>query len=455
VEGNAFSLTVSGTGFLQGAVVTFHLINMPTTFISSTQLTAAIPASAIAVAGNFDVIVNNPNGFASPLVLFSVVNPAPGGAALAPPSAPAGSNALLLTVTGTGFTAASVVMVNGSPRATTFVNATTLQAMLLGSDLAQPGTLKITVVAPPPGGGTSPVLTFPVTHLIPQVNSLSPASSQAGGNSLPLQVIGSNFETSSVILVNNVARPTTYATSNTLSMSLSQSDLSTPGTLNIAVTNPAPGGGTTGTLPFTIAAANPAPQLRDLQPTKSQVQTSGTISLQVIGANFESSSVILVNSAVRPTTYVNPTILTTSLSGNDLSTSGILNVAVMNPAPGGGTTSSVQFKVEDYTFTGPPAATKVTAGIPANFTFTLAPGSGGFSSPVTFAISTTLPAGTEPSFLPSATITPNTSMPTVTLSISTSPHTAASLPFSSRRRSIRQETGRAALYWNLPDCVFY
>ena len=127
----------------------------PTSLVSDTQLTALIPASAIAVVGYPNVVVTNPGGLASVPLPFTVINPPPGGGSVSPPSLPAGSNALTLNVTGTGFTQGSVVLVNGSSRVTTFESSTLLQATLLASDLAQGGTLNLTVMNPPPGGGTT------------------------------------------------------------------------------------------------------------------------------------------------------------------------------------------------------------------------------------------------------------------------------------------------------------
>jgi len=49
------------------------------------------------------------------------------------------------------------VLVNGATRVTTFVSSTLLQATLLPSDLAQSGTLIITVMNTEPGGTTGPM----------------------------------------------------------------------------------------------------------------------------------------------------------------------------------------------------------------------------------------------------------------------------------------------------------
>ncbi len=174
--GPAFALTVNGSGFVQGSQVSFNLNNVTTTFVSSSQLTAAIPASAIAIAGNPYVIVTNPDGYVSTFVTFVVSS---GLESLSPPSVPAGSNALLLSVIGTGFAPASTVLVNGSPRATAYVNSTLLQATLLSSDLAQSGTLIITVMDPPPGGGAEGTLSLIVTGY--KVSASSPSQTVSAG----------------------------------------------------------------------------------------------------------------------------------------------------------------------------------------------------------------------------------------------------------------------------------
>ena len=55
-----FNLTVNGSGFVAGSVVKWNGANRTTTFVSPTQLTAAIPASDIASAGTAQVTVTSP-----------------------------------------------------------------------------------------------------------------------------------------------------------------------------------------------------------------------------------------------------------------------------------------------------------------------------------------------------------------------------------------------------------
>lgn len=56
-----FTLTVNGTGFVQGAVVGWNGIPLATTFISSSQLTATVPAQDVATSGTASVTVLSPS----------------------------------------------------------------------------------------------------------------------------------------------------------------------------------------------------------------------------------------------------------------------------------------------------------------------------------------------------------------------------------------------------------
>jgi hypothetical protein len=160
--------------------VSFNLVNVPTTLISSTVLLASIPASAIAVAGNPYVIVTNPGGATSAALTFTVNNPTPATGSITPQSLPAGSNALTLNVTGTSYTPNSVVLVNGAARSTTYVGSTLLRATLLPSDIMHSAMVNITVSNPPPGGGTTAALPLAVADY--NVIAVSPAQTLTAGS---------------------------------------------------------------------------------------------------------------------------------------------------------------------------------------------------------------------------------------------------------------------------------
>jgi hypothetical protein len=177
--GPAFTLLLTGNGFTANTIVTFNSSVVSSAFVSPTELQAAIPPSAIAVGGTPLVTAANPGGSPSIVVTFTVNNPVPGENSLSPSSLPVGNAAATINVSGTNFNASSKVLVNGNPRATTFVSATSLNAALLASDLAQSGTLNVTVINPAPAGGVTSPMPFVVGSF--SLNAQTPATSIPAG----------------------------------------------------------------------------------------------------------------------------------------------------------------------------------------------------------------------------------------------------------------------------------
>ena len=81
--GPAFTLTVTGTNFVSGASVRWNGGSRTTTFVSASQLTAAIPAADIAGAGTAQVTVANPGASLSNALPFTMTA-APTLSALSP-----------------------------------------------------------------------------------------------------------------------------------------------------------------------------------------------------------------------------------------------------------------------------------------------------------------------------------------------------------------------------------
>jgi hypothetical protein len=75
--GPDFTLTVNGTGFVSGSTVNWNGIPLATTFISSSQLTAVVPASDVSGVGTASVTVNNPGpgGGNSNVAFLLITNP--------------------------------------------------------------------------------------------------------------------------------------------------------------------------------------------------------------------------------------------------------------------------------------------------------------------------------------------------------------------------------------------
>src|SRR5438445_8114281 len=172
----------------------------------------------------------------------------------------------------------------------------------------------------------------------PALTSLSSDNTTVGGPAFTLTVTGANFAAASTVRWNSVSRPTTYVRSTQLQASISAADVAGVGTFQISVASPAPGGGTSGSLPFAVIAPKPAPTLTSISPTTATAG-SPAVTLVATGANFAGTSVLRVNGSDRTTTVASASQLTATVPASDLAAVGSLNVSVSTPAPGGGTSA--------------------------------------------------------------------------------------------------------------------
>jgi hypothetical protein len=231
---------------------------------TATPGTHALGALARDAAGN--------TGASAPVsVVVASGHPAPTLASLTPAGVRAGRSAFTLTVTGTGFVAASAVHWNGAPRPTTFVGDTRLTASIAATDVAAPGTASVTVVTPGPGGGTSEARTFTIRNPAPSITSLTPSSTRAGTLGLTLTVDGAGFVATSTVRWNGAARPTTFVSATRLTAAIPALDTLVPGTAAVTVATPGPGGGTSAPATFTVTSPlslGPAPAAAAVGPAR-------------------------------------------------------------------------------------------------------------------------------------------------------------------------------------------
>jgi hypothetical protein len=232
----AFTLTVSGSNFVSGSTVQWGGTALTTTFVSATQLTAAVPANLVAAAGSVNVTVVNPGPVTSAPAVFTIGS-APAISSLSPSSVSAGAPGFNLTVSGSGFVAASTVQWAGTPLTTTFVSATQLTAAVPANLLTAPASVNITVVNP------GPVTSAPAVFTVgagPTITSITPSATTAGAPSFTLTVNGSGFNASSVIRLAGQALSTTFVSANQLSAVITPSLIPSAGTVSITVANAGP-----------------------------------------------------------------------------------------------------------------------------------------------------------------------------------------------------------------------
>jgi len=173
-----------------------------TTYVSSTQLTAAITAGDLAAAASASAMVLNktPGGGASGAVSFAVTNPVPVLSDVSPSNIAAGASAFTLTVNGSGFVATSSVLWNGNARTTTYVSANQLTVAINAADVAIFGTAFVAVINPTPGGGASTNAVFTITtNPAPAVSAIQPNVAAVNSSAFTLTVSGNGFVAASTV----------------------------------------------------------------------------------------------------------------------------------------------------------------------------------------------------------------------------------------------------------------
>jgi uncharacterized protein (TIGR03437 family) len=395
--GPGFTLTITGYGFASGATLELGGANLTTTFVSTTQLTAFVPASLISSPGTPQVQIMNPDGGVS--ALFGPFTVAAGGpiiTALSPRATTVEDPfpSLALTVNGGGFESDAVVQWNGSPLATTFVSTTELSATVPQSLFATTGTAVVRVLS---DGALSNAVNFHVDNSL--ISSLSPPYVVAGGPGFTLTINGSGFIPGATLEFANATLPTTFISTTQLSAFVPAAVISSPSSGRVLIANP--DGDASGEFgPYVIAPAFPT--ITGLNP--SAISTGDpfpTLTLTINGSGFASNAIAQWNGSPLATTFVNTTQLSAAVPHNLITTSGTALVTVFS---NGATSNALNFVIA--------TAPTITSFNPASVTA----GTAGFSLTVN---------GTG--FLPGARVSMGGTLPTTYVS---STQLIASVPAS-------------------------
>jgi hypothetical protein len=164
-DGTFGATSYGNTIFASGGtgVGTFPIDVVAGDFDSNGSPDLAVYFSFFTIEGNVAVGLNQ-----------AVINPVPAISSLGTTSVSEGSSNLALTVNGSNFQSSSAVQWNGVPLTTSFVSSTQLQATIPAADLAEEGTVNVTVLNT--GGRISNGLPFVITILPPAASLSGPAS---------------------------------------------------------------------------------------------------------------------------------------------------------------------------------------------------------------------------------------------------------------------------------------
>jgi hypothetical protein len=182
----------------------------------------------------------------------------------------------------------------------------------------------------------------------PTIVSLAPSKATVGAIGPLVAVTGTGFVGRSVVRVDGQDLPTQFVGPTELRATLPTMKLATVGTLAITVHTPAPGGGTSAAASF--AVENPVPGLTMLSPTSVLVGAPDT-TITLTGSGFVSTSKVTFGGADIATKLLSDTKLEATIPSTKLTAAGMFPIAVVTPAPGGGTSPSIAFVVANPTVT--------------------------------------------------------------------------------------------------------
>jgi centrosomal CEP192-like protein/fibronectin type III domain protein/List-Bact-rpt repeat protein len=281
VAGSAgLTLTVNGSGFVPSSVVRWNGVARTTTFVSGSQLRAAITSSDLASQGSIAVSVFTPAPGGGTSGAQSFVISAPAISLTSSSIAPAMLSGLNVTQ---GLADADGVTFAITWNAASGASSYRYAAAFNDGTAAQQGTvtglLSLQLRMPYHVSGAAFgafvclrsisstgvqsadqacsalwVPAPPVSAPVPVLSSLTPATAIAGGPAFTLTVSGSGFVASSGVRWNGTGRVTTYISSTELRASISATDIAAVSVAQVSVLTPAPGGGTSAAKSFTVTA---------------------------------------------------------------------------------------------------------------------------------------------------------------------------------------------------------
>lgn len=175
---------------------------------------------------------------------------------VSPSQSVAGNPGFVMTVAGSNFRAGSVVYWDGSPRPTSFLGPSTLQAVISADDVADGGAKSVVVMTPMPGAASSGSLIHTVVNPVPSLVLVSPVRTTAGCGPFTLTVTGAGFVPSSVVRWQGSALATSFVSPTALRATVPAGLIASEGSGSITVSSPLPVGGVTAARPVTVTASS-------------------------------------------------------------------------------------------------------------------------------------------------------------------------------------------------------
>ena len=328
-------LTVTGSNFVDGSVVTFSgtgITVLSTTFVSATQLSITVSVASTATTGLRSVTVVRPDLGQSTLANAFTVAPLPTITSITPTSRGQGAANQNITVTGTNFRSGATASFSGTGITVNSVTVSSATTAVVNITVAATATLGLRdlTITNSIGGSVTRAGIFTVAAA-PTITSITPASRGQGAVSQSLTFVGTGFAAGAAvsfsgtgITVNSV----TVVSATQLTVNISIAATATTGLRDVNVANTTNAGRSTKVGAFTVGAA---PTFTSLSRTSQTRNT--TVTVTVNGSGFLAGATLLFSGTgitVNSVTFVSATQFTVSLTVASTATTGARTVTIVN-----------------------------------------------------------------------------------------------------------------------------
>jgi hypothetical protein len=280
------NLTITGTNYLAGAVVTVNGNTCIQGTLNATTITCTTPSGS---AAGVDVVVTNPDGQAVTATNSFRYQAAPTVTSVTPDGGPtAGSQTV--TITGTGFDTTNGVSATIDGSACGTVAALTTTSFTCSTPAGTLGAKNV-IVTNTDGDLQSGTLTNGFTYQpAPTVSAISPSAGALGGGT-SVSISGTNFRTDKTTTVTVGGSSCTSVTVNSSVNLTCTLPTGTAGARNVIVTNY--DGQTSGTSGNGLYTYQVAPTLSAVSPPAGAL--AGTYTLTLTGTGFLAGANVTVN----------------------------------------------------------------------------------------------------------------------------------------------------------------
>jgi hypothetical protein len=359
VSNSDYLMRVHGSSFVNGSKVRLDGQDLTTSYASPTELRAIVLSVHRTTARTYQVTVftPEPGGGVSDSRTLAILNPEPSITSLDPATIDRNfsNDNLEIEVRGTNFVDGAQVLVDGDPRVTRFFNRNVLRVSLLPVDRRTVGTRTVGVVQGAPGGGQSALLTLTVQQPSPSLLSLEPTRFAMQGTAQNMLLTGRGITPETRIWFGTRELGASFSTAtsgiDTAVVRIPGVDLATARMVDVYMVNPAPGGGSSGTLPVEIydpSPPNPVPTITSIDPASALRPAQTSLALRVTGTGFVPGSIMRLGSGEQTTSVLSDNELVGEVQSGYVNNGGAgLSITVQNPAPGGGTSNAVTLDLRD------------------------------------------------------------------------------------------------------------